>query len=275
MKHLNKYFEANQKMWDEFAKLHYNSKTYRTKEFIEGATKLSSIELEEVGEVKGKSLLHLQCHFGLDTLSWAREGAKVTGIDFSSEAIALARKLTDITDLNATFIQSNIYDLPEVLDEKYDIVFTSYGVLCWLPDLKRWAEIVAHYLKPGGMFYIAELHPFMWVFDNENPNEFKLKYTYFHDSEPYQFDVDGSYAETEGEFEACVDYEWAHNIGEVVTAIADAGLRIEFLHEFPKATFQNFPFFKQKEDGFWYFENPDIQLPLVSSIKAVKEVNEV
>jgi SAM-dependent methyltransferase len=273
MKHLKKYFEANQKMWDEFARLHYDSKTYKTKEFLDGKITLNSIELEEVGDVKGKTLLHLQCHFGLDTLSWAREGAIVTGVDFSSEAINLACKLGELTQLDARFIESNIYDLPEVLDDKFDIVFTSYGVHCWLPDLQRWAEIVEYFVKPGGLFYIAEFHPVIWMFDNEDANGFKLKYSYFHNPEPYRFDVDGSYAETEQEFEPCVDYEWAHGMGEVVTSIAQAGLRIEYLHEFPMASFQSFPFLEQRDDGYWYYEDPDIQLPLMYSIRARKSMS--
>ena len=270
MTRLEKYFEANRKMWDEFAKVHIDSKTYETKGFLEGQTTLKSIELEELGDVQGKTLLHLQCHFGLDTLSWAREGAKVTGVDFSGEAIRLARELTEKTNLDAKFIQSNIYDLPDVLDEKFDIVFTSYGVHCWLPDLNRWAEIVAHFLKPGGTFYIAEFHPFMWVFDNEDPNSFKLKYTYFHNPEPYEWDVDGSYAGFDAKIEPCVDYEWAHGMADIINAIIDSGLQIQFLHEFPKSSFQHFPFFVKKEDGYWYYDNPEIQLPLVYSIKAIK-----
>ncbi|MFW9835174.1 MAG: class I SAM-dependent methyltransferase, partial [Candidatus Thorarchaeota archaeon] len=129
-----KFFEANRDLWDKFAKINYESEMYKVRDFIDGKTSLNSIELEEVGEVQGKTLLHLQCHFGLDTLSWTREGAIVTGVDFSSEAIQLARNLADEVGLEARFIQSNIYDLPDVLDERFDIVFTSYGVHCWLND---------------------------------------------------------------------------------------------------------------------------------------------
>jgi 2-polyprenyl-3-methyl-5-hydroxy-6-metoxy-1,4-benzoquinol methylase len=270
MTRLEKYFEANRKMWDEFAKLHIHSKTYGTKEFLEGQTTLKSIELEELGDVQDKTLLHLQCHFGLDTLSWAREGAEVTGVDFSGKAIDLARELADKTGLEARFIQSNVYDLSEVLDEKFDIVFTSYGVHCWLPDLTRWAKICAHFLKPGGTFYIAEFHPFMWVFDDEAKDEFRLKYSYFHNPEPEKFDVDGSYAGSDLKIEKCVDYEWAHGMGDVITAIIHAGLQIQFLHEFPKSCFQQFPFLEKEDDGYWYYNNPKIQLPLVYSIKATK-----
>ena len=271
MSRLGKYFEANRKMWDEFAKINYGSETYRTKEFLEGGTTLNSIELEELGDVKGKTLLHLQCHFGLDTLSWARQGAKVTGVDFSGEAIRLARELTEKTRLDATFIQSNVYDLPEVLDEEFDIVFTSYGVHCWLNDLYRWARIVSHFLKPGGKFYIADFHPFIGVFDWDATDDFKLEYNYFHEPEPKEFSVDGSYAESDVKIEPVVDYEWWHGMGVVITAIAKAGLRIHFLHEFPKSSFQRFPFLKQREDGYWYYDNPKIQLPLTYSLMATKE----
>ena len=270
MSRLEKYFEANQKMWDAFAKLHIDSETYGTKEFLQGKTTLKSIELEELGNVRDKTLLHLQCHFGLDTLSWAREGAKVTGVDFSGEAIQLARELTKKTGMEARFIQSNIYDLPDILEEKFDIIFTSYGVHCWLHDLTRWAEIVAYYLKSGGIFYIAEFHPFMWVFDVDAPDDFRLKYTYFHDPEPEEFEVDGSYAGSDLKIDKCVDYEWAHSMGDVINSIIQSGLQIQFLHEFPKSCYQQFPFLKKREDGYWYYENSEIQLPLVYSIKATK-----
>ncbi|MFW9845493.1 MAG: class I SAM-dependent methyltransferase [Candidatus Thorarchaeota archaeon] len=266
MVNLREYFDANKQMWDKFAKDHYSSETYKTKEFLEGKTTLNSIELEELGDVKRKTLLHLQCHFGLDTLSWAREGAIVTGVDFSGEAINLARGLAEATTIDASFIQSNVYSLPDVLDSKFDIVFTSYGVHCWLNDLERWARIVSHFLKPGGTFYIAEFHPLLWMFDWDATDDFKLKRSYFHSEEPHEFDVDGSYGSSQ--IEPQKDYEWAHGMGKVISAIVSAGLQIEFMHEFPKSPFQQFPFLKQKDDGYWYYENPDVQLPLVYSIRA-------
>lgn len=266
-----KFFEANRDLWDKFAKINYESKTYKTKEFLRGETTLNSIELEELGDVKGKTLLHLQCHFGLDTLSWGREGAVVTGVDFSGEAIQLARKLADAAGLDARFIQSNIYDLPEVLDEKFDIVFTSYGVHCWLNDIRRWGEIVSHFVKPGGTFYIAEFHPLLWIFDWDAKDDFKMVRGYFHSPTPCKFDVDGSYADGETKFESQTDYEWAHSMADVINAIIHSGLRMEFLHEFAKAPFQSFPFLKQADDGYWVYDNPEVQLPLVYSIKAAKD----
>lgn len=271
MKDIDAAFRANQKLWDELSRLHFDSKTYKTREFLEGATTLHPVELNELGDVKGKSLLHLQCQFGLDTLSWARKGANVTGVDFSGAAIQLARRLAEQTGLKGTFIESNIYDLPKVLSKKFDVVFTSYGVLCWLPDLPRWAEIVASFLKPKGVFYIAEFHPLMWVFDSDSHDGFEIRYSYFHNTQPSRFDVDKSYAETDKKIGPYVDYEWAHGLGDVVTALSNAGLRIRFLHEFPSSVFQQFPFLKQAKDGSWYYDNAEVQLPLMYSLLATKE----
>ena len=151
--------KANLDAWNLMTGIHAASREYRLAEFKAGENVLKPIELREVGDVRGKSLLHMQCHFGLDTMSWARMGANVTGVDFSDQAIALARSISDELKIPARFIQSNIYDAPDVLHEQFDIVFTSYGALCWLPDIKRWAEIAASFVKPGGFFYIAEFHP--------------------------------------------------------------------------------------------------------------------
>ncbi len=272
MKESRQYYDAIQKMWDEFAKVNYQSEVYQTKEFLKGKTSLNSIELDELGKfVKGKSLLHLQCHFGLDTLSWARQGAKVTGVDISGKAINLARQLAKNAKIEATFVESNIYDLPKNLDEKYDIVFTSYGVLCWLNDLKRWAEIIAQFLKLGGIFYIAEFHRFIWVFDWDDPNDFVLKNNYFHDPEPIGYTVSGSFADGNKTTEKLDGYEWSHSLSDVINSIISAGLQIKFFNEFSKAPFQRFPFLKKSVDGYWRYDHSEIQLPLVFTLMAKKE----
>ena len=146
------YFEANKASWNKRTTVHKDSTFYDLQNFKAGKTSLNKIELEELGDVKGKTLLHLQCHFGMDTMSWAREGAIATGVDLSDEAINLAKQINNEVGLNTTFICSNVYELKENLDEKFDIVFTSYGTIGWLPDLDKWAAIVAYYLKPGGTF---------------------------------------------------------------------------------------------------------------------------
>src|SRR5271155_2557872 len=158
--------KANLDAWNQMARIHAASRGYRLAELKAGENVLKPIELREVGDVRGKSLLHMQCHFGLDTMSWARLGAKVTGIDFSDRAIALARSLSAELKIPARFIHSNICDAPAALHEQFDIVFTSYGALCWLPDIKRWATIAADFVKPGGFFYIAEFHPLTQMADN-------------------------------------------------------------------------------------------------------------
>ena len=222
-----------------------------------------------MGDVSGKSLLHLQCHFGLDTLSWARLGAKVTGVDFSDRAIASARSLSKETGIKADSICSNIYDLPKTLKDEFDIVFTSYGILAWPPNLQRWAEIIAHFLKPGGAFYMVEIHRLLQVFDDsEDCNEPKVIHSYFPtNDEPLRFEKTGSYADGSVLLDN-ESYEWTHSLGEVVSALTGAGLRIDFLHEFPVCCYQAFPFMEQDEDGWWRIKGDNI--PLTFSLRAIK-----
>jgi len=173
-----KYFEANAKRWNEVVDIHAKSKFYDLEGFKLGKNSLLPIEIKELGDVKGKSLLHLQCHFGLDTISWAHLGAKATGVDFSENGIKKAKELSKELKIPANFIQTNIYDLPKHISEQYDIVFTSYGVLCWLPDLEKWAEIIDLCLKPGGIFYIIESHPLSDMIDESIKDKLVLKYPY-------------------------------------------------------------------------------------------------
>ena len=270
-----KYFEANKELWDEFAKLHYEteSEDYNVKSFLEGQSTLKSYELKEMGNVKGKSLLHLQCHFGLDTLSWAREGATVTGIDLSSEGIRLARLLAKKAKLEANFIESNFYDLPKVLSEKFDIVYTSIGALCWLNDLREWGKIIGNYLKPGGFFYIAEIHPFSYVFDNESPdiNNLQVYYDYFHKPEPMEFTAEGSYASVDSHMKPQKEYEWAHSMSDIINSLIEAGLRIEFLNEYPFTVWKQFPFAERAPDGFFRLKDQKAEVPLLFTLKAIKE----
>ncbi|MFX1325544.1 MAG: class I SAM-dependent methyltransferase [Promethearchaeota archaeon] len=269
----NKYFEANQKMWDEFAKQNYQveNEFYSVKAFLEGKTSLRPFELKEVGNVKNKKLLHLQCHFGLDTLSWAREGAVVTGIDFSGEAIRLAKELATRANIPGNFIQTNLYDLPEVLIEKFDIVYTSVGVLCWLNDLIRWAEIITHFLKPGGFFYIADGHPVKNMFDNDNKKELKLKYDYFHTSEPMEFVAEGSYASIGPQMEPHKEYEWKHSISDIINSLIEAGLKIAFFNEYPFSPYQMFAFSEKDENGYYRLLNQKAEIPLIYTLKASKQ----
>ena len=238
--------------------------------FKAGKEQLQPIELRELGDVRGKSLLHLQCHFGLDTLSWARHGAHVTGIDFSDQAIAQAWSLAEELHIPGRFICCNLYDAPGRLDEQFDIVFTSYGVLFWLPDLRRWAEIVAHFLKPGGVFYIVELHPFANIFEIDDVTDLQPAYPYFSGPEPQRFETHGSYADPTADVHL-EEYGWDHPLSEVINALLSAGLHLEWVHEHPVSTYQRFPFMVRSDNGEWRLPGKlDGMLPLLFSIRATK-----
>ncbi len=228
---MNKYIESNRSLWNGWTRLHAHSAYYDLAGFKAGRSSLQPIELDEVGDVRGKSLLHLQCHFGQDTLSWARRGAQVTGADFSDEAISLARSLSAELQIPARFIHANIYELPAALADRFDIVFTSYGVLSWLPDLAAWAKVIAHFLKPGGVFYIVDGHPLVGMVNDDCT---AFEFPYFHAPEPFEHESHGSYAASgRAEGFAHPEYNWEHSLSDIINAIIRAGLRLEFVHEFP------------------------------------------
>ncbi len=262
------YMESNRRLWEEWVPVHVNSDFYRVDQFLAGENSLNTLEVGEVGDVAGKNLLHLQCHFGKDTLSWARLGAHVTGMDFSESAIEQARQLAERCNLDARFICSNLYDLPNNLLGQYDIVFTSYGVLAWLPDIPRWAKIAASYVKQGGFFYIAEFHPFAMVFDDNDP-ELKYRYPYF-DKEAMHFEVEGSYADRNAKIQSKEEIGWNHTLAEIITSLIDNGLQIEFLHEFPFSVYQQLPFLVDDGHGIYSFPDGQQPIPLMFSLKATK-----
>ncbi len=266
---MDKYYKNNLALWNELTEANKNSKSYDLPGFLEGRCSLKSIEKEEVGDVRGKSLLHLQCHFGMDSISWAKRGAKVTATDFSDKAIKLGEELNRELKTDVKFILCNLYDLKEKLHEKYDIVFTSYGVLPWLHDLKKWAELISYFLKEEGFFYIVEIHPFSNVFENERKTKsLKVAYPYFYSPEPEEYPPEGSYADKEAEVRHS-SYEWCHTTGDIINSLISAGLRIEFLHEFPFCVYDKFPFMYKDKDGWWKLKDKE-NLPLLFSLKAGK-----
>ncbi len=259
--------------WNERTKAHAASDFYDVEGFKAGRISLSALEREGVGDVRGKSLLHLQCHFGLDTLSWARLGADVTGVDISDSAIDLARVVNAELGLNARFIRSDIYDLPRVLDEEFDVVYTAMGVLAWLPDLARWARIVARYLKPGGLFYLLEIHPSSQVFDDETPvaasSDLRIRYDYFPDPAGMRFPGgQPSYAGAETIASEC--HEWAHSIGEVITALLGAGLTLTTFAEHPVTMYCQFPGMVEGADCLWRLPFDEPRLPLMFTLTATR-----
>lgn len=266
---------ANRKLWDAWTAIHTASEFYDVPAFRDGRdpVRIREYERAEVGPVAGKSLLHLQCHFGLDTLSWARLGANVTGADFSEKAIEAARALAQDVGMPASFVVSNLYDLPDAIAGEFDIVYTSRGVLGWLPDIVGWARVAAHFVKPGGILYVTEIHPVAQAFENEGvaPGELRLAYPYWSHEEPLTFDVQGSYADPAAPTApGLVEHGWDHSLGEIVTALIDAGLRIEFLHEFDHCEWA-LDFLVEGEDGRWRLPaDAKGQLPLFFSIRATK-----
>jgi len=262
---------SNLVYWDACVPAHVESEFYDLEGFKRGRCTLQTVEVQEVGDVRGKSLLPLQCPFGMDTLSWARRGASVTGVDFSLPAIETARALASELGLEARFVHSPLFDLPARLDGEFDVVFTSGGVLCWLPDLRRWAEVIAPFLRPGGVVYVRDFHPTAGMFDDERDDaQAVLRYRYFPSPEPERFEVEGSYAASgDGGLRGTL-YEWSHSLGEIVSCIAAVGLRIEFLHEFNACSYRSHPFLERCEDGLWRHPTHPGGLPLMFSLRAVK-----
>jgi 2-polyprenyl-3-methyl-5-hydroxy-6-metoxy-1,4-benzoquinol methylase len=269
-------FAANEALWDAWTAIHAKGEFYDLEGFRAGGVRLRPYEIEMVGDVTGKSLLHLQCHFGIDTLSWARLGARVTGADLSPEAIELARSLAiELGFPDARFVRSNLYDLPAALDGQFDVVYTSRGVLGWLPDVRGWARVVAHFLAPGGTFFISEIHPVAQVFENDGvaPGELRLTYPYFEHVEPLTFAVKGSYADPTADVGAdLTEHGWDHGLGEIVTALIEAGLRIETLIEHPFLEWRA-DFLVEDGDGRWRLPPGTAgDLPLMFSLRATRPV---
>jgi SAM-dependent methyltransferase len=260
------FFEANRQGWNQRALVHQQSSFYDVENWKRGQTSLQSIELREMGDVRGKKLLHLQCHFGQDTLSWAREGAQVTGCDLSDTSIDLARSLAAELNIPAQFVCCNVYDLKQHLDEQFDIVFTSYGTIGWLPDLHPWAAVIAHFLKPGGFFYMADFHPVLWMLDD---NMEYLKYPY-HNAGVIVSDQTGTYADRYADLKY-TEYGWNHSLSEIINSLVGQGLRLEFLNEYPFSPYNCFSKTVKGEDGNYRIQGLENILPMVYSLKAVKE----
>lgn len=260
------YFEANRQGWNLRTEVHKTSAFYDVEGWKKSGNSLTEIELREVGDIAGKKLLHLQCHFGQDTLSWARLGAEVTGCDLSDKAIEYARELAAELNLPAHFVCCNVYDLPQHLEGEFDVVFASFGVVGWLPDLEPWAAVISHFLKKGGVFYLAEFHPVVWMLDEQF--EF-IKYPY-HNAGVIETTQIGTYAERYADIEY-KEFGWNHSLSEVVNALIRHGLRLEFLNEYPYSPHDCFDKTVRGEDGNYRIQGLEGVIPMVYSIRAVKD----
>lgn len=265
--------DPNRAWWDERVAGHVESDFYDVAGFRAGGSHLRPFELEEVGDVTGKRLVHLQCHFGLDSMSWARAGASVRGLDFSAPAVDAAAGLAHELGIDASFVQADVYDAVAALDgERFDIVYTGLGALNWLPDLPRWAGVVAALLKPGGFLYLSEFHPLTWVFADDEP---VLELDYFHNPEGERFGdgEQGSYADLDVPTRNNATVEWAHPLADVVSAVLGAGLTLEALSEHDYTLFPRFSYLIEDRDylsaGSVYRQPDDRpKLPLMYSLRA-------
>lgn len=264
MKRNEDYMEINRKSWNRRTEIHLGSDFYDNPKFIVGNSSLNSIELDLLGDIKGKSILHLQCHFGQDTISLSRMGAEAVGVDLSDKAIQAARDLANTTQSNATFINCNIYDLPNHLNRQFDIVFTSYGTIGWLPDLIKWAEIVSQFLKPKGKFVFVEFHPVVWMFDN---NFREIGYSYFN-SGPIIEDSEGTYADKKADIKQQY-VSWNHGIGEVINSLIRNGLEIHSMDEYDYSPYNCFNETVQVAPKKFRIKHLDNKIPMVYSIVAL------
>lgn len=262
-------FRVNRARWDELVPIHLRSPDYRVAAFKAGEDHLHPIEAAEIGAIAGKRLLHLQCHFGLDTLCLARRGAVVTGLDFSPAAIAAARSLAAETGIPAGFVDGNLYDAPTLLAERFDIVYVSWGALNWLPDISRWANVVADMLETGGFLYLLEGHPAAMALAQEGPAAPILPtYDYFQHPEPLVSFAPTSYTGDPDPVAHTEMHEWIHPLGAVVTALIEAGLVLDWLREHDRVAWQLFPCLEEGSDHMWRMPAGRPSLPLAYSIRA-------
>jgi SAM-dependent methyltransferase len=274
---MSEFIEANRANWDERATLHADRGPhgYRISQFIDDRALISGVvrfDLPRLGAVDGLRAVHLQCHIGTDTLSLARLGARVTGLDFSPNAIEEARRLVADTGDDVDFVVSDVYDAASVLTPgSFDLVYTGVGALCWLPRVDRWAEVVAQLLAPGGFLFLREGHPILWSMDERLDDDLHLRFPYFEQEQPQEWDDDSTYVETARPLTATRTYEWNHSLGEIVTALIRAGLRIDLLVEHDSVPWEALPGqMVVRPDGEFALGALDGVAPLSFTLRAAK-----
>ncbi len=260
----NHYFDTNKSLWNQKVDYHKASDFYELDNFKKGLFQpLRDIELRGLPDVRGKSLLHLQCHFGQDTLAWARLGAKVTGVDLSNKGIESARQLRDELKLDAKFVNCNVFDTRKHIQEQFDIVFTSYGVIGWLPDLKPWAKVIKESLKPGGTFYIVEFHPALMMHDHEN---YDLQFHYFNRPEPDEYLIEGTYADKNANLQH-KEFTWSHSLSEIITPLINEGLILESFNEYPYCNWNCFPNLRTEGEQRFVYNGVKFSFPHLFELK--------
>ena len=260
------YISINKQTWNDKTDVHIGSEFYDNEGFLKGKSTLNAIELELLGDVKGKKILHLQCHFGQDTMTFARMGASAIGVDLSDKAVERATEFAHQLNLDATFVCCDIYDAPKHIDEKFDIVFTSYGTIGWFPDLEKWANVIAHFLKPNGQFIMADFHPVVWMYDNDFKEVF---YSYFN-IEPIVEEESGTYAETKANLQT-KSVGWNHPISEILNSLLQSGLELKQFNEYDYSPYSCFNEMEEFEAGKFRIKTFGNKIPMVYSILASKK----
>ncbi len=262
---MSDYLEANKKNWDSRVEAHIESDFYDNESFLAGRNSLNAIELKLLGDVKSKSVIHLQCHFGQDSLSLARMGAQVVGVDISEKALEKAREFNQQLGLDAEFIASDILIFDQKHERQYDIVFSSYGVIGWHPDIEQWARVVSHLLKPGGRLVFVEFHPVIWMFDSQ----FKMiQHSYFNKEAIVEENLD-SYTDGSDFKEPMKEYGWNHSLGEVINALQNSGLSIDAFDEYDYSPYACFDGCIKSGSGY-QIKGLEGKLPLLYSLVAIK-----
>jgi SAM-dependent methyltransferase len=269
------YRDVNRANWDERAPAHVDSPGYAVDKFRADPSYLSDVvrfDLPRLGNVDGLRGVHLQCHIGTDTISLARLGAYMTGLDFSGAAIAEARRLNDELGHDVTFVEAELYEATDVLPQHaFDLVFTGIGAIGWLPDIRRWAGVVAGLLAPDGRLFIREGHPILWSLGDRPDGLLAIEHPYFEQAEPTVWDEPGTYVETETEFKHTVTHEWNHGLGEIMTALLEAGLTITGFVEHDSVPWEAIDDqMEQLPNGEWRLRDRPHRLPHTYTLQAVK-----
>ena len=260
------YKSINKASWNKRTELHFDGEFYDNVSFIKGMNSLNEIELSICGDISGLNIIHLQCHFGQDTISLNRMGAKSLGVDLSDQAIEKARQLAETCNSDAQFVCSDIYESPNLINDEFDIVFTSYGTIGWLPDLNKWAKVITHFLKPGGRFIMADFHPVIWMLDDDFTH---IKYNYFNEDAIIEVETS-----TYGNSEEALDMQsvcWNHSIADILNALIESGLEIKLFNEYDYSPYDCFSKTIEVETGKFRINGFGNKLPMVYAIEAIKK----
>jgi SAM-dependent methyltransferase len=266
MKPETDYLNINRENWNKRVDIHWDSDFYNNTDFVAGANSLNDIELDLLGDIKGKSILHLQCHFGQDTIALSRLGAKATGIDLSPAAILRARELATTCGTETQFVVSDVYDLPNHLVGQFDIVFTSYGTIGWLPDLEKWAAVINHFLKPGGRFVMADFHPVVWMMDDDFT---KIEYRYFKSEAIVEHDQ-STYGNPEADFSA-TSVGWNHGMAEIIGSLLKQNLPLLAFEEFDFSPYNCFKHMEKIAERKYRIRHLGDKIPMVYALVAQKK----